>query len=69
MAPIRVLIDDDSAVIRKVICDGLAIDPSVEVVGTAANGSIALSKIPQVHPGIVTLDVEMPEMNGLETLA
>ncbi len=69
MAPIRVLIVDDSAVIRKVICDGLATDPSVEVVGTAANGSIALSKIPQVHPDIVTLDVEMPEMNGLETLA
>lgn len=69
MAPIRVLIVDDSAVIRKVICDGLATDPSVEVVGTAANGSIALGKIPQIHPDIITLDVEMPEMNGLETLA
>lgn len=69
MPPIRVLIVDDSAVIRKVICDGLAADSSVEVVGTAANGSIALGKIPQIHPDIVTLDVEMPGMNGLETLA
>lgn len=69
MVPIRVLIVDDSAVIRKVICDGLATDASVEVVGTAANGSIALGKIPQVHPDIVTLDIEMPGMNGLETLA
>ena len=69
MPPIRVLVVDDSAVIRKVICDGLSTDSSVEVAGTAANGSIALSKIPQLHPDILTLDVEMPEMNGLETLA
>jgi two-component system, chemotaxis family, protein-glutamate methylesterase/glutaminase len=69
MPPIRILIVDDSAVIRKVLSDGLAGDAALEVVGTAANGRIALSKIPQVHPDLVTLDVEMPEMNGLETLA
>jgi two-component system, chemotaxis family, protein-glutamate methylesterase/glutaminase len=43
-------------------------DPDIEVVGAAANGSIALQKIPQVNPDVVTLDIEMPEMNGLETL-
>lgn len=69
MPPIRVLIVDDSTVIRKVLGEGLAPDASLEVVGTAANGRIALSKIPQVNPDIVTLDVEMPVMNGLETLA
>ena len=69
MPPIRILIVDDSAVIRKVLCDGLAVDAALEVVGTAANGRIALAKIPQVHPDLVTLDVEMPEMNGLEALA
>jgi two-component system, chemotaxis family, protein-glutamate methylesterase/glutaminase len=69
MPPIRILIVDDSAVIRKVLCDGLAADAALEVVGTAAHGRIALAKIPQLHPDLITLDVEMPEMNGLETLA
>ena len=68
MPPIRILIVDDSAVIRRVLSDGLASDPTIEVVGTAANGQIALSKIPQVNPDIVTLDIEMPVMNGLDTL-
>src|SRR5277367_7106976 len=69
MPPIRVLVVDDSAVIRKVLCDGLAPDAALDVVGTAANGRIALAKIPLLNPDIVTLDVEMPEMGGLETLA
>jgi len=69
MPPIRILVVDDSAVIRKVLCEGLAPDSALEVVGTAANGQIALAKIPQLNPDILTLDVEMPGMNGLETLA
>lgn len=69
MLPIRVLIVDDSSVIRKVLCEALAADAALQVVGSAANGHIALAKIPQVNPDLITLDVEMPEMNGLETLA
>jgi two-component system, chemotaxis family, protein-glutamate methylesterase/glutaminase len=68
MTKIRVLIVDDAVVVRRMLTDVLAGDPSVEVAGTAANGRIALAKIPQINPDIVTLDVEMPEMNGLETL-
>ena len=69
MPKIRVLIVDDAVVIRRLVTDGLAADPDIEVVGTAANGRIALAKIAQVNPDLVTLDVEMPEMDGLETLA
>ena len=66
MPKIRVLIVDDSVVIRRLLSDALAKDPDLEVVGTAATGKIALSKIPQVNPDILTMDIEMPEMNGLE---
>ncbi|MBI4384341.1 MAG: chemotaxis response regulator protein-glutamate methylesterase [Nitrospinae bacterium] len=69
MRKIRVLIVDDAVVIRRIVSDVLAEDPEIEVAGVAANGRIALSKIPQVNPDLITLDVEMPEMNGLETLA
>jgi two-component system chemotaxis response regulator CheB len=65
---IRVLIVDDGVVIRKMVADALASDPELEIVGSAANGRIALQKIEQCHPDILTLDVEMPEMDGLETL-
>lgn len=68
MRKIRVLIVDDSTVIRRLLSDALAIDPSIEIAGIAANGKIALSKIPQVNPDIITLDMEMPEMDGLTTL-
>jgi two-component system chemotaxis response regulator CheB len=68
MPKIRVLIVDDAVVIRKILMDELMTDPEIEVVGTAPNGKIALQKIPQLQPDIVTLDVEMPEMDGLETL-
>ena len=66
---IRVLVVDDSVVIRKILTDTLSGDPQIEVVGTASDGHIALAKISQLEPDIITLDVEMPVMNGLETLA
>ncbi|MFN7980648.1 MAG: response regulator [Vicinamibacterales bacterium] len=66
---IKVLVVDDSVVVRKMVTDVLAADPEIEVVGTAANGRIGLQKITQVNPDIVTLDVEMPEMDGLQALA
>lgn len=68
MSKIRVLIVDDSVVIRKILSDVMSEDPDLEIAGTAANGKIGLAKIPQVNPDIITLDIEMPEMNGLETL-
>lgn len=69
MSKIRVLIVDDSVVVRRIVSDVLMADAELEVVGTAANGRIALAKIPQLNPDVITLDVEMPEMDGLETVA
>lgn len=68
MPKIRILVVDDSAVFRRLVADELASDPGLEVVGTAANGRIALARMTQVNPDLVILDVEMPEMDGLETL-
>ena len=68
MSPTRVLIVDDSVVVRKLLCEALASSPEVAVAGTASTGSLALAKIPQLHPDVVTLDIEMPGMNGIETL-
>ncbi len=66
--PIRVLIVDDSVVMRQVISDALKSDPGIEVVGAASNGRIALEKIAECKPDALTLDLEMPEMNGLALL-
>lgn len=68
MASIGVLVVDDSVVIRRMVASVLDDDRDIEVVGTAANGRIALDKLPQLRPDIVILDVEMPIMDGLETL-
>ncbi len=68
MRNIRVLVVDDSTVIRRLLSDTLVSDPQIEVCGTAAHGKIALAKIPQLNPDIVTLDMEMPEMDGISTL-
>lgn len=65
---LKVLIVDDTIFYRKIISDILAQVPGVKVVGSANNGKIALSRIKTLKPDLVTLDVEMPEMNGLELL-
>lgn len=64
----RILVVDDSVVIRRLVTTALEQVPEFEVVGTAANGKLALARIEQLKPDVVTLDVEMPEMNGLEAL-
>ncbi|MFO0787855.1 MAG: chemotaxis response regulator protein-glutamate methylesterase [Pirellulales bacterium] len=68
MRKIRVLVVDDSVVIRRLLTDLLKEDPEIEVVGSASNGRLALAKMTQVNPDLVTLDIEMPEMDGLATL-
>src|ERR1700690_444899 len=65
---IRVLVVDDSVVIRRLVSHALEQEPALEVVGAASNGAIALQRIPQFNPDVLTLDIEMPEMDGLETL-
>jgi two-component system chemotaxis response regulator CheB len=65
---IRVLVVDDSALMRKLIPQMLAADESIEVVGTAMDGSFCLKKIEELKPGVVTLDLEMPGMNGIDAL-
>lgn len=66
--PIRVLIVDDSAFMRNALGKMLSSDPEVVVVGTARDGVDALEKIDQLKPDLVTMDVEMPRMDGIETL-
>lgn len=66
--PIRILVVDDSVVIRRLVARALDEEDAFEIVGVAANGSIALQRIPQLKPDVITLDIEMPEMDGLETL-
>src|SRR5215470_5766214 len=69
MPKIRVLVVDDAVVFRRLLAEELSSDPALEVAGTAANGRIALARMAQVSPDVVILDVEMPEMDGLATLA
>jgi len=65
---VRVLVVDDSALMRKLIPIILERDPGIEVVGTAMDGAFALRKIAELQPDVVTLDLEMPRMDGIETL-
>lgn len=65
---IKVLIVDDTVVYRKIVSDVLSEIPDVEVAGTAHNGKSALFKIQTIKPDLITLDIEMPEMNGLDVL-
>jgi len=68
MKKIRVLVVDDSALMRKMIPQILNADHDIEVVGTAIDGIFALKKIPEVRPDVITLDIDMPKMDGIATL-
>lgn len=68
MARTRILVVDDSVVVRKLLSELLDAVPGIDVIGTAPNGRIALQKIERDRPDVVVLDVEMPVMDGLETL-
>src|SRR5215470_17501407 len=65
---VRILVVDDSVVIRKLLTTTLEEVADFEVVATAAHGKIALARLSQCNPDVVILDVEMPEMDGIETL-
>ena len=69
MQPVRVLVVDDAVVARRVISEILSEEDGLEVVGTAPNGKIALAKIERQRPDLVTLDIDMPELDGMETLS
>lgn len=66
---IRVLVVDDSPILRKLISEALRAEQNMDIVGVAPNGRIALSKLEEVTADVVVLDLEMPEMDGLTTLA
>jgi two-component system chemotaxis response regulator CheB len=66
--PIRVMVVDDSVVVRKIVTDVLSGDPGIEVVGTAVNGKVAVAKLDNLRPDLVTMDIEMPEMNGIDAV-
>lgn len=65
---VRVLVVDDSALVRQLLSNGLGLDPGIEVVGTAADAYAARDKIVELKPDVLTLDVEMPRMDGVEFL-
>ena len=65
---IRVMVVDDSALVRKIATDILSADPEISVVATAAQGEFALQKLTREQPDVITLDMEMPGMGGLETI-
>ncbi len=65
---IKVLIVDDSAIVRDVLTKALALDPNIEVLGSAPDPYIARNKIVQLKPDVLTLDIEMPKMDGLTFL-
>lgn len=65
---VRVLIVDDSALVRRILTEVLSADPALEVVGTASDAYVAREKIKQLNPDVLTLDVEMPKMDGVTFL-
>lgn len=69
MGRIRVMVVDDAVVVRRMLTETLSTDPDIDVVGTAPNGRIALAKLTTLNPDVLILDVEMPELDGLQTLS
>ncbi len=69
MSRIRVLVVDDAVIVRRLVAKALEADPGFQVVGTASDGPMALRKIEELSPDVVTLDLDMPGMDGLEVLA
>jgi two-component system chemotaxis response regulator CheB len=65
---IKVFTVDDSPLFRQVLRDIIQSDPDLEYIGYASNGAIALNKLPMIQPDVITLDIEMPEMDGIQTL-
>jgi two-component system chemotaxis response regulator CheB len=68
LLPIRVLVVDDSALIRQMLTHALTLDPRIEVVGIARTGVEAIERARELAPDVITLDIEMPELSGLEAL-
>jgi len=68
MRRIKVLIVDDSAIVRKILSETISSEPDMEVVGTAPDPYVARDKILALHPDVLTLDIEMPRMDGLTFL-
>ena len=66
--PLRVMVVDDTVLYRKIVSDALSTIAGVEVVGSAHNGKAAITKLASLKPDLLTLDIEMPEMNGIEVL-
>ena len=67
-AKIKVLVIDDSALVRKAITDALSLDPEIEVVGSANDPLVAQEKMPRLQPDVLTLDMEMPRMDGIQVI-
>lgn len=68
MSKIRVFIVDDSVLIRRLLTMSLTEDPALDVIGFAVNGKLAVPKILDLRPDVVVMDVEMPEMTGVEAV-
>ena len=69
MAKIKVLVVDDSAFMRKMISDIINSSPELEVIAKARNGTDAISKTKEMQPDVITMDIEMPEMDGVDAVA
>lgn len=69
MTAIRVLVVDDSVVVRRMVAEAIEADPAIDVVGVAHNGVAALVRVEQLKPDLITMDIEMPELDGIEAVA